>query len=237
MPAAAFNINQEAVIQYTHKLSKLHKSDLPLAVRGALNDVAFEAKKKVPKFFESEFIVRKKTFLRSHTGVIKCPNTFDLKQMVSQFGIIKGKSNAGDNLVHQEYGGIIADSEFIPMKPARIGGNERKLVSKRNYLRNIKGKLKQRPHENNEFRRAAIKGGKGSILMFNDLVLRVDVVKTRPLFIKTTPLYYIKDGKKAQVKPRPFMRPASRFAMTKMPRLYIQNAEYRIKKRMSKFMK
>lgn len=230
MRSIVFDINQEAVIQYTKKLGKLHKSDLPLAIRSTLNDTAFEAYRKIPLFFNKNFTVRKKTFLRSHTSVVKSKNTFKVSQMVAQTGVIKGKSKAGDNLLQQEYGGTIADSEFIPLKTARIGKNERKLISKANYLKNIRSN--KRMHQSNEFRKAAIKAGKGAFIMFNDLLVKIDAVKTHPLYIKSTPLYYIKEGKQAKVDKNPFVKPAALLASKKIKKFFIKNAQYRIKKRM-----
>ncbi len=73
--------------------------------------------------------------------------------------------------------------------------------------------------------------------MFNKLVVRIDKIKTHPLFIKSTPVYYIKDGKRAMVKKRPFISVAAKMASKETSAFYRKNAEYRIKKRMAKFMK
>ena len=127
--AQTFDINMTEVIGFTNKLGKLHKSALPLAIRSTLNDASFETKKVIPLFFAKQFTVRKKNFIRSHTGVNKSKNTFNVNQMVAKVGLIKGRSDSGDDLIKQEYGGTIQNRDFIPFKDARVGKNERKIIS------------------------------------------------------------------------------------------------------------
>ena len=236
MPAT-FDINQNELIKFTKKLGKIHKSAIPVAVRKTLNDVAFEAKKVVPKTFDDRFIVRKKTFIKAHTGVKKSKNTFDLKKMVTQIGVIKGKSKAGDNLEQQELGGTIKDRDFIPLTSARIGKSEKKLVSKRAYLTNIRGKSAQTAHQNIDFRKAAIKAGRKGSVIFNNLLIRIDaIVKTgrNKLFIKTTALYDFKNNRSVSIKKTPFIAPAAKKASKKIPILFKNNAEKRIKRELKR---
>ena len=235
--AATFNINQEELIKFTKKLGKLHRSALPVAVRQTLNDVAFEAKKEVPKIFGNKFTVRKKTFIKAHTSVIKSKNTFDLKKMVTQIGVIKGKSKAGDNLEQQERGGTIKNRDFIPLASARVGKSENKLISKRAYLTNIRGKAAQKAFQNNDFRKAAIRAGRKGSVIFNNLLIRIDaIVKTgrNKLFIKTIALYDYKNNRSVNIKKTPFIAPAAKKASRKIPILFKNNAEKRIKRELKR---
>ena len=60
------NINTDALVHYTNQLEKLHKSALPVAIRGSLNDVAFEMKKfNMPRIAKETFTERKKKLFQS----------------------------------------------------------------------------------------------------------------------------------------------------------------------------
>ena len=91
-----FDIDNRDVVKVTAKLERMHRSALPVSVRGALNDAAFDMKKNtMKKYFEDNFTIRKRTFIGSHTRAVKSPNTFDLNKMQSAAGVIAGKSPSG----------------------------------------------------------------------------------------------------------------------------------------------
>lgn len=144
--AQLFNIDASDVVQLTNKLERMHKSSLPISARGALNDAAFDAKKRtIPEEFDEEFTVRKRNFITSHTRAIKSKNTFDIKKMEATAGVIKGKSKSGDQLKFQEKGGTIQDRGFIPTEFARIAEQPTKLVKRQLYynkfVNNPKGQV------------------------------------------------------------------------------------------------
>ena len=135
------NVNNNDVIALTNKLEKLHKSAFPVAIRSTLNDVAIISKSEiVEKEFDQQFVVRKKNFIKSHTWVNKSPNTFNVNQMVSEMGVLKGKSQAGDELITQEFGGTVKKRDYIPTPKARVSKSPTKLIQRPNY----RTKLKQR---------------------------------------------------------------------------------------------
>ena len=112
--AKTFNINNADVVQLTNRLEKIHKSSMPVSVRGALNDAAFDMKKnQLEKTFDREFTIRKKTLIRSHTAFNRSKNTFNINEMISEAGVIKGKSKAGDELETQEKGGSLSGRKSI----------------------------------------------------------------------------------------------------------------------------
>lgn len=138
---AKFNINNADVVELTNRLEKIHKSAMPVSVRGALNDAAFDMKKnQLGKTFDSDFTIRKKTFIRSHSAFNRSKNTFNINEMSSEAGIIKGKSKSGDELEIQETGGSLSGRKSIVTPEARISKSGQKLVSRRFYLQNLKGK-------------------------------------------------------------------------------------------------
>jgi len=208
-----------------------------------LNDVAFEAKKQVPKIFKNKFIIRKKTFIKAHTGVKKSLNTFDVNKMSSEMGVIKGKSKSGDNLEQQERGGTILNRDFIPLKSARVGKSEHKLISRRNYLSNI-GRNHKRikgpssPFKSQKFIKAAF-ADKTGYIVYNDLLIELRTVKkTRrkksgkggKLFIGIEPLYSYATNRVVKVDKAPFIYPAGKGASKKIAKFFKNNAEKRIKR-------
>lgn len=232
--AKVFDINTSEIVAYTNRLEKLHRSSLPVAVRGALNDAAFNMKSvQIPTTFDQQFIERKKNFIRSHTAVNKCANTFDIDRMFSEVGVIKGKSSAGDNLEKQEFGGTIKNRDYIPMDPARVGKKKSKLVSKRFYLKNIKPQRGKKRTKNQQFIRAAFKAGKGGFVRYDDYLFAIRSVKKQgrgSLFIKADPVYSFKANRSVKINKAPFMAPAAAKAAKLIPELFIKQAERRLSK-------
>lgn len=206
-----FNIDNHEVIEFTNKLEKLHRSAMPVAVRQTLNDVAFIAKNEVNKTFAGQFTERKKKFITSHTAVNKSINTFNIKQMSSSMGVIKGKSDAGDELQVHERGGTLKDRSAIATKDVRVGKSETKLVSKRFYLKNMKGKG------------VIYNDNKRRIFASNNTV--IENVKGQKRF---NVLYRFRDNRKYESNP--FIAPAGKLAAAKLPSIFAANAKKRIEK-------
>jgi hypothetical protein len=230
-----FNINTSEVVAFTNRLEKMHRSALPVSVRGALNDAAFDMKQnQIGRTFDSQFIVRKKTFIRAHTAVNKSKNTFKLSEMQSEAGVIKGKSKAGDQLEIQEIGGIIGNREYIPMDTARIGKNKKKLVSRRFYLKNIKPRKEgQKNQLNQDFIKAAFKVGKGGFIRYDDIVYEIRSIKKpsrSKIFIKSNPIYSFKNNRSVSISSAPFIKPAGEISLKKIPEFFIKQAKRRLKK-------
>lgn len=229
----SFNINTDALVGLTNKLEQLHESAMPIAVRGTLNDAAFDMKQvTAPREFNDNFTIRKKTFFRSHTRVNKSKNTFDIDSMESSFGVIAGKSKSGDELEKQEHGGIVANRTYIPFKEARIGKTNSKLVSKRFYLKNIKAS-KKNVFTNQEVIKASFRAGKGGYIIYDDVLFEVRAAKkrgTNGIYIKLNPVYSYKENRSVKVKKDPFMLPASIKTRKKMTRFYMVQANKRFKK-------
>lgn len=212
----SFNINDHDLIEYTRKLDKLHRSALPVTIRQTLNDVAFEAKKiDIPNEFNDEFIVRRPTFIKSHSFANKSANTFNINEMESSAGIIKGKSLAGDQLKKQEEGGFIIN-RAIPTLETR-GNDRRRRQQARYYYRKYKNiptghnpsqkgkRVKQRP--------------KKTFIKTKDRVMMVEKGG------EWTTLYYI--DRDVVIKKNAFIVPAGVRTSKKIARLYGQRARKR----------
>ena len=229
-----FNINDSGIVAYTNKLEKMHRSDLPLAVRGALNEAAFQTKTKfIPQEFDENFEERKKNFLRSHSAFNRSANTFDIHKMSSEAGVIQGKSNAGDNLEKQEFGGTINNRDYIPMDPARSGKSNKKLVSKRFYLKNIKPQKGKKRTESQEFIKAAIMAGKGGFVRYDDYLFSIRTIRKpnrESIFIKADPVYSFKQGRSVSITKKPFIKPAGEKAAELIPQYFLEQANRRINK-------
>lgn len=231
--ANTFNIDDHEFIKLTNKLDKLNRSALPVAVRSTLNDVAFKARKgEIPISFKKEFEVKKSGFINSHLRVNKCKNTFEIDEMVSEAGVIKGKSVAGDNLKAQEFGESIKKKN-IALAGARTGNNLKTLVSKKYYIRNIRAKENVPKWKNQEFIRTAFRAGKGEKIMYNNLLSEIKTIKKlnrNKLIIKLAPLYLVKPGMMINLSEHPFIQRAGRESMKFIPKIYAEQAKRQIEK-------
>jgi hypothetical protein len=187
-------------------------------VRGALNDAAFDMKKKtLGREFSDNFTIRRPTFIRSHTSVNKSPNTFDINKMESSAGIIQGKSFAGDQLELQEKGGSISDRD-VPTLETR-GGDKASKQKAMFWFRKFKDKsLGQFPAQKGKKVKRRVKRTfvktKSSLLM----VEKGGKWKT---------LYH---SSNVRIPKKPFVGPAGEASSKLIAGFYVKQAERRIKK-------
>lgn len=233
--AVEFNIDASEVVKLTAKLERLHKSALPVAVRQTLNSTAYFAKTKhIPEAFSRTFTERKPRFIESHTAYNKCKNTFKLREMRAEVGVEKGKSDSGDDLYKQEYGGT-EKREYIPYKEARTGGSDAKLVRRPNYLAKIKRSKNIPKHKNQKLIRAIFKAGKGGHVVYDDTVFLIKTLRKpsrNKMFFKLRPLYFYKDQHSITLRKRPFMQPAAEAARRDMPATYYKKMQMRVEREM-----
>jgi hypothetical protein len=216
-----FNINSKEVADLTLRLEKLNRSAMPLAVRGALNEAAFQMKNRyLPNEFKSNFTIRRPTFIKAHSGFNRCANTFDIKSMFSESGTIKGKSIAGDRLVLQETGGTLRDRN-IPyadggVSPTRISQNA---SSKQSALYFYK-KFKNKPNGiiNKTKQKTTIKTDKG---LFE--------IKAGGDW---STLYLTRST--ARIKPKRFIEPSGDMTAKLIPKYFYKEAQKRFKKALAK---
>lgn len=230
------NINTDAAVKYTNTLEKMHRSALPLAIRGTLNGAAFDVKlNTMPKEAQREFVNRSKNFFKSNSKV-RTAQGWDINQMRAIVGFTptgsRGASFAVSELEQQEYGGTIPKRSFIAMDTAR-GGSNAKPVRPGNRLSRIKNLVDSSKmpgaSQKAKFLAAARKAGKGGYVLGN--TPRKTVWKIESFGrggIKKKALYSYQPDRVVHVKPTGFMREASVESARKMDDIYGKEAARQI---------
>ena len=233
-----FNINTDAVVAFTNTLEKMHRSALPVAIRGSLNSAAFDVKlKTMPISVKKEFVERNKTFFKANSRVVMARG-FNVKSMKSLVGFIEMRLKGGNNfavkdLLQQEFGGTIKGRSFIPTDEAR-GGSNSKAVRPSNRLSNVKkivnasnvsGKTPQQ-----RYMKAAMIAGKGGYVLSNlpnKELLQIKSIRkvSGATRIKTKAIYSYKYGRSVSVKPTHFMANASIISGRKIETFFIKEAK------------
>ena len=223
------NINTSAVVIFTNKLEKMHRSALPNAVRDTLNSAAFDVKQhtmlaSADKFFEK----RNPNFFRANSRVQKATG-WDLKGMKAIVGFTphtaQYNNEAVQELQQQEHGGTIDDRDFIPMDEARSGGNATAVrpMNRLNKIRSQVGSLKNivdasRGTKRQFVQKAMTVGAQntslnksGSRSVVNGFIIggmhgkktlyRVNAIHriSRNTQVKVTPIYSFKKGRKVGI--------------------------------------
>lgn len=232
------NVNTSALNEYTKKLQEMHRSALPVAIRGALNKAAFDVKQNtMPDTASKVFVNRNKNFFKANSLVLKADG-FNISSMKSTVGFsqskLQGSNNyAIDDLEMQERGGNIQKKSFIPITAAR-GGSEASLVKPSNRL----SKIKRIVNSNNvrgknpkeQFVKSVIHAGRGGYVLSNyknkQILWRVNSInRTKSGSFKLTPLYSFDKGRSVSVKATHFMHRASIQSASKMNQFFKEEAE------------
>lgn len=210
------NVNTDAAIQLTAKLEKIHRSAFPSAVRNTLNDVAFNAKKLVPKKADDNFTIRQKNLFNRMTLVNRASG-FNVNGMRSAVGIDASKGSLSDGLEKQETGGTIVGRKLIAHDMARTSNSKAKKVKSKNLLSKVRGiGTPQNRIKGSKYFRIK-KGSKETVFE--------RVSKT-----KIMPLYIVRKTKNSRVKASPFINTSAIMASKEMEKLYKKNAEFQFKK-------
>lgn len=241
--ALQLNINSDAIVRFTDKLERLHRSDLPIAIRDTLNNAAFDVKQKtMPATSKRTFTNRHPNFFKSTSRVTKATG-FDVRSMKSMVGFV-GNQQAVRDLEAQEHGGKIGGRAFIPVDTARAGGSRRNMVESVNRMKRIRSR-KIIDTKNSSAGTAAARFGssirlarKGGLILAEykgkRILWRVNSrTKTEGGNYKLTALYTYKEGRDVRVSGTDFMRTASLRSGAKMEEFFIKQASARIKKRMA----
>jgi hypothetical protein len=238
------DVNNNAVVKHTATLEKLRKSALPNAIRGTLNDAAFDVKQKtMPVQAKDKFINRSPNFFKANSRVEKAVG-FDVNTMKSVVGFIdtglRGENNFSvKDLEQQEHSGTIKGKSFIPLDTARQGQSHNQLVKPANRLSRITNVVvanKLSGTKRQQFRKAIVKAGAGGYVLGGDIkgediLWRVDSIDTSGINrFSLTPLYDFRKARSVHVDQTSFMRIASIDSAEKMNKFYIAQAEFWIKK-------
>lgn len=244
-----FNVNTNALVSLANRLEKIHRSDLPIAIRGTLTKAALLTKtESLPRSSGNRFVNRNRTFFKSKSR-FRGATGFDVNQMQATVGMVDLRRNGDDHAVRdleqQEHGGIIKGRSFVPTDKARVGGNRAKNVAPRNRLGRITirdvirsgrsvGKTKEQRFIKSVTLAKKRFGAKAYVLT-RTMLFRVDRVgfnkRARRLNLKVTPLYSFKQGRTVKVKATHFMRQATMVQAKRLDIFFKNEAEKRIKKR------
>lgn len=241
------NVNTNELANLNLKLEKVHRSAFPVTVRNTLNTMAFETKKKtLPEEFNKSFVIRSPSFSKAFSSV-EMAKGFNVKTMKSKVGMTDRKrgqksEQAGRDMTPQQLSGKIGGRTFIPMRQARTGKNQNKMVRRENRISNIdkiidtKGNSAQT--EKQRFVRTALnvatRHGKKTLVRHKGALYRIDRagsnIRTRKMFLKVTPVYSVKEGRSVNVKAVPFTRRASLKTHKRANVIFVEQAERKIKK-------
>jgi len=236
------NINSKEVIRFTNRLEKMHRSALPLAVRGTLNRAAFYTKQSsMPASAEKHFKKRKPNFFKANSRV-KMATGYDVSRMQSIVGFIS--SNLSHNhyavteLEEQEFGGDISHRTFVPLDGARKGGNAtpvrpgNRLAKIKNIVNMAKG---TQGSDAAKFTVAAQIAGRGGYVvggMGSQILYRIKNIIKRgdKTIIRKTPLYSFEEGRSVGIEAQGFMLEATKRSASKMMSMYKLEARRQIRR-------
>lgn len=223
-------VDSDELISFTNRLEILGKNKFPSAVRATLNDLAFDVKlNTMPDSAEKEFIRRDKNFFKANSTV-NMAKGFEVRSMQSMVGFFhKKKGNqAVDDLEQQEEGGKIGGRSFIATDKARITGSIKRKVSKRNQAKRIKNVIKTKGNKAN-FVRSVFKAGKGGHVLHENMLFRVDGIrstKSGPKF-RLAAIQSYKKNRSVDINATHFMEKAVKMTRKKTNDFYKKEAEKR----------
>jgi len=238
------NINTDAVVKYTAKLEKLHRSRLPLAIRQTLNNAAFDVKKNtMPKQAKKIFVGRDKNFFKAKSSVGMAKG-WNIKTMTSTVGFKEGnkKNRAVRELEEQEHGGNLGGKSFIPLDTARVNKSNRKKIRKANLydkkLKFLEAKKSKGKTYKQRFIKTAFKVGVNGFVLSERInseggstLWKIQKLSTtKKLKLKSVGIFTVKKNKVVKIKKTNFMRTSSLQSAKNLERWYIQNANKQIKK-------
>lgn len=246
------DINTDNLVVFTNKLEKLHKSALPVAIRGTLNDAAFKFKKEtMPQMAKAIFEERQPNFFKANSRV-EPASGFNINTMVATAGFISsGLHNASTNyavkdLEQQEIGGTIHGRSFKPLRAARIGGRGNVRANARiSQILKAGNVIDVRDSKGANWAQRAIRasihaGAGGYVLATGGLygggilykVKRIARIGSNTFFTKEK-LYSFKKSGVAKVHATGFMKKAALEVQKEMELFYILQATKQIKKALS----
>jgi len=248
---AFLDVNNDANIKLTAKLEKLHRSAFPSAVRNTINQVAFDAKSKVPKVSAQKFVTRNKTFFKAFTTVKKAQG-FNVQKMKSVMGVnsrkktaMGGGSRVAEGLEKQETGGTIKGRKLVAHPHARTSKSNSKRISARNRFNRVNyhdGTGAFRAHigsRNSKFVAAVMgmaKSGKSHLLLRTGSrgmiyqVTGVNRTKRGKVKFRVKKLYSYRNTRSSRVRKTGFMKASSELAYRNIDDIYTEKAHFQFQK-------
>lgn len=159
------NIDSTELLKHTERLNEINRSAFPVSIRGALNDSAYDVKKRTMP--EKAKVFKKRAagnFFKANSKV-EGAKGFDVTSMKATVGfyenkLVNAKTNyAVKDLEQQEHGGDIDGKSLIAMRSARVGN---KMVKNEYKIPTLKDKkfLKMTRRGNGRFGSVSVKSKK-----------------------------------------------------------------------------
>ena len=258
--AKILDVNAQSLIDYSKKLDKTRKYDLPDVARRTINSAAFDVKKKylpvaAKRSFENN---RNKGFWKAFSKVAPAKGS-KINSMRSVVGmnaaLYRRDGDAVENQEMQQLGsGKRASRTFIPMNDSRISKSKSKNVRKKYRLDKVKDTemidtsrdLQRAKNAKQRYVTGVIKtykelGNGGLMKHRSDKTGKVTIFEVRKgskNSIKTTegnlmavPIYSFKEGRRTKPKSKtPYTKLAAQMAGTKINSNFIKFAKTKIYK-------
>lgn len=224
------------LIDFSFKLSRIHKAALPNAVRFSLNDAAKDVKfNTLQKHAKKEFKQKKPSFFKAFSGH-QLASGYDISKMKSTAGMIKEnpksplknkKSRASTDIREQQTAGTIERKSYMFSKESRGSKglvkksaitflNKKPIVSK-----NKKTFIFYANQANKTKRPLLVKKGRKGILVKVNRVL-----KRKGFLALTTPIASYEKDRKIKLRTRhPFVNNAAIESGKKLNNFFIKNAK------------
>ncbi len=240
-----FNVNTDASVAMVERLKQLHRSGLPLAIRGTLNAAAFDVKTRtLDDSATQNFIRRSPTFFKRFSGVNRAQG-FEINSMRATVGMTAG-SGAGSaraqtaiqNMAKQESGGKITEG-LDYLAAARTAKSLDRSVStnKRfNKANNVRGRFKYTGTtksrkiaaafvalRENKYQKVKI----GARNFYRQVTSISKTAKGR-VKIKSRLIYVSRSGSIAPVKATHFSREAAERTQPRIPEFFNKEAQKQI---------
>lgn len=241
-----FNINTQACVVLVNKLEQLHKSALPLSVRGTLNAAAFDVKMRtLDESATQNFIRRSPTFFKRFSGVNRATG-WNIATMRAEVGMTAEGGGATElsartavaNMEKQEEGGKITEGlEYLAA--SRAGGSSDRLVvgskrwKKANVIRGAftrSGTTKSRVMA---AAYAALKEKKLQAVMINGRkfyrqVTAISKSKKGKIKIRSKLIYAIRNSNQKPISATHFSREAAERTIPRIPMYFNVEAQKQI---------
>lgn len=227
-------IESVSLNQYQKKLTELHRSAFPNAIRSTLNDAAFEMKnKQLHTSAASNFKhTRSKTFFKKFSSLEKAKgwNVNEMKSIVGMTnqGQSKVDTALGNMDMHENGGSVKKGNTYL--EGARVSKSFGRLARKKAYFNKEKiTKVKSKKF----FIAAAYRAKeRGEQLQYKDLVLEIrSIKKNKKGKIKILSSVISKRRKNIRISPTHFITEAGEKTRRNIHSNFRKNAEYQISKR------
>ncbi len=240
------NINSSAVVAHTNRLERLRISVLPNAIRNTLNNAAYDVKTNtMPESAKNNFVNRSPNFFKVTSKFDKATGN-NINSMRSTVGFITGKVKndfSVKDLEQQENSGTIKKRSFIPLKSARTGNSNNRLIRSNARLSGIDNIVNARNQKGNtkaaRFVNAILKAGDGGFVLGSNnngenILWKVNSIKSnlksKRFKPRLTPLYDYSPKRSVHVKATNFMKDASLKTGEKLEQMFNKEVERQIAK-------